>query len=58
MGVTIDHIVAMTLPVLSGYLWVAAGFRWVFILASVIAFAGFFICLQIKVPEASKDSDR
>ncbi len=51
MGITIDHAVAMSLPILSGYIWDVYGFRWVFILASAIAFAGFFVCLQIKVPQ-------
>jgi predicted MFS family arabinose efflux permease len=51
MGITIDHAVAMTLPILSGYIWEAYGFQWVFILAGAIAFAGFFVCLRIKTPE-------
>ena len=50
MGITIDHAVAMTLPILSGYIWEAYGFRWVFILAGAIAFAGFFVCLRIRTP--------
>ncbi|MBN2343854.1 MAG: MFS transporter [Deltaproteobacteria bacterium] len=53
MGVTIDHLVAMSLPVLSGYLWMSMGFRWVFLLAAAIAIAGFFICLRIRVPESA-----
>ncbi|MCU0232431.1 MAG: MFS transporter [Thermoanaerobaculales bacterium] len=53
MGLTIDHAVAMTLPVLSGYIWEAYGFRWVFILAGAIALAGFFVCLRIRIPERS-----
>ncbi len=47
MGITIDHAVAMTLPMLSGYIWEAYGFRWVFILAGAIALVGFFVCLRI-----------
>ncbi len=50
MGITIDHAVAMSLPVLSGYIWEAYGHRWVFILAGAIALAGFFVCLRIRVP--------
>ena len=50
MGVTIDHSVAMTLPILSGYIWQEFGYRWVFIMASAIAIVGFFICLKIKTP--------
>ena len=47
MGITIDHAVAMTLPILSGYIWEAYGFQWVFILAGAIALVGFFVCLRI-----------
>ncbi len=50
LGITIDHIVAMTLPILSGYLWVTVGHEWVFVLAGAIAVAGFFVCLRIRVP--------
>jgi len=50
-GITIDHAVAMSLPVLSGYIWEAYGFRWVFLLAGTIAVVGFFVCLRIRVPD-------
>jgi predicted MFS family arabinose efflux permease len=50
-GITIDHAVAMSLPVLSGYIWEAFGFRWVFLLAGAIAIVGFFVCLRIRVPD-------
>ncbi len=51
LGITIDHSVAMTLPILSGYVWEQYGFRWVFIIAAGIAAAGFFVCLRVRVPE-------
>jgi len=51
MGITFDHVVAMSLPILSGYIWDAFGYRWVFILAGAIAVAGYFICLRIETPE-------
>jgi predicted MFS family arabinose efflux permease len=53
MGITIDHLVAMSLPILSGYIWQVYGFRWVFVLAGSIALAGFFICLRIRTPQTS-----
>lgn len=52
MGITIDHLVAMTLPILSGYIWTVLGFRYVFIFAAAVAVAGFFVCLRIRVPKA------
>ena len=51
LGISIDHAVAMTLPILSGYIWEAYGFRWVFLLAGAIALAGFFVCLRIRTPQ-------
>ena len=56
MGITVDHLVAMSLPVLSGYIWQSYGFRWVFLLAGAIAVAGFFVCLRIRIPERVTDS--
>lgn len=50
LGITIDHAVAMTLPILSGFLWEHYGHQWVFLLAGAIALVGFVICLRIKVP--------
>jgi predicted MFS family arabinose efflux permease len=50
LGITIDHAVAMTLPVISGWIWESFGFRWVFLLAGAIAVVGFLVCLRIKVP--------
>jgi len=50
LGITIDHSVAMTLPIVSGYVWEAYGFRWVFLLAGAIALLGFFVCLRIRTP--------
>ena len=50
LGITIDHAVAMSLPVLSGYIWDAWGYRWVFLIAAAIALGGFFVCLRIRVP--------
>ncbi len=50
LGITIDHLVAMSLPILSGWIWERYGHQWVFVLAGAIAVAGFFVCLRIRVP--------
>jgi len=50
LGITIDHSVAMTLPILSGWIWERYGHQWVFLLAGTIALGGFFICLRIRIP--------
>ena len=51
LGITIDHAVAMSLPILSGWIWERYGHQWVFLLAGAIAVAGFFLCLRIRVPD-------
>jgi predicted MFS family arabinose efflux permease len=56
MGITIDHAVAMSLPILSGYIWQEYGHRWVFILAGSIALVGFFVCLRIRTPYPQPDA--
>ncbi len=50
LGITIDHVVAMSLPVLSGFIWERYGHQYVFLMAAGIAVVGFFICLRIRVP--------
>jgi predicted MFS family arabinose efflux permease len=54
LGITIDHVVAMSLPVLSGIIWERYGHEYVFLLAAAIAVAGFFICLRIRVPDQTE----
>ncbi len=56
LGITIDHVVAMSLPVLSGVIWERYGHEYVFLLAAAIAVGGFFVCLRIRVPEVEKGS--
>ncbi len=56
MGTTLDHLVAMTLPILSGYLWVTVGYRWVFVLAALIAVFGYFVCLRIRIPQKAQEA--
>jgi predicted MFS family arabinose efflux permease len=57
LGITIDHAVAMLLPVASGLIWERFGYRWVFVIAAVIAVAGFFVCLRIRVPRPDGAAD-
>jgi MFS family permease len=51
LGITVDHAFAMTLPILSGWLWESYGHRSVFLLTGAIAVTGFFVCLRIRTPE-------
>ena len=48
LGITMDHVVSMTIPGLGGLLWSAWGYKWVFIAASVVAVMSFLVALQLK----------
>ena len=49
MGVTIDHLFSILVALISGFLWVKAGYQYVFILGSLIAVANFFSAARIKI---------
>jgi len=50
MGVTIDHLFSILVALLSGFLWVKAGYQYVFILGSFIALANLFSAARIRIP--------
>jgi hypothetical protein len=37
MGVSIDHLFAMIIPILGGWIWAKAGYEYVFVAAAVVA---------------------
>ncbi|MGE5381182.1 MAG: MFS transporter [Methylocystaceae bacterium] len=47
MGLTLDHAISMSVPLLGGLLWKTFGFQWVFIAAAVIALANLGTALFI-----------
>jgi MFS family permease len=52
MGVSIDHIVAMTIPTLGGIVWAATGehgYRYIFLADAVFAAANFFLSRRIRI---------
>lgn len=46
-GVTLDHVISMTIPFLGGLLWTAFGYPAVFIAASLIALLNFWAAMKI-----------
>ncbi len=50
LGITMDHVVSMTLPALGGILWLAHGYQSVFVAASAIAVLSLVAGLAVKVP--------
>lgn len=54
LGISIDHIVAMFLPMLGGLAWRSAGergYRWVFLGGAAIAAINFVVTRGIKPPK-------
>ncbi len=52
MGITIDHLVSMSIPFFGGLLWMKFGYQYVFVVAAVIALINLFAAFQIKTKES------
>lgn len=54
LGITLDHVVSMTMPALGGLMWAAWGYEAVFLFAAVIALAniGASLMIQKRTPVA------
>jgi len=52
MGVTVDHIFSMTVPLLGGIIWKASGYEVVFLLAGMIAVVTAITAFGIPRPTA------
>lgn len=50
MGISMDHIVSMTIPALGGLVWELFGYQYVFVGAAVIALINLFMANRINVP--------
>ena len=48
MGITMDHLVSMTVPFFGGLLWKTCGYSSVFMAAALLAVAGFFVACTLK----------
>ncbi|HHV62676.1 MAG TPA: MFS transporter [Firmicutes bacterium] len=51
MGISMDHVVSMSVPTLGGLLWQAAGYRYVFFAAACVALMNLFIASKIRIHE-------
>jgi predicted MFS family arabinose efflux permease len=50
-GTSFDHIIAMSIPFLGGMLWVAYGYRYVFLAAAFIGMLNFFLSTKIRIED-------
>jgi predicted MFS family arabinose efflux permease len=48
MGVSLDHLVAMTLPCLGGILWNKYGYEYIFLFAALIALLNIQVAMRIR----------
>jgi len=53
-GISIDHAVSMTMPILGGLLWAAYGYKSVFLAAMLLAVAGFITALAVDEKRSPK----
>jgi len=49
-GVSFDHVVAMTIPILGGILWKTMGYQYVFMAAALIGVLNLILSLRIRIP--------
>jgi predicted MFS family arabinose efflux permease len=56
LGVTLDHVVSMSIPILGGAAWMAFGFEYVFVGAAVLALMSSVVAVFVKLPEAPGSS--
>jgi predicted MFS family arabinose efflux permease len=49
MGISIDHIFSITIALLSGYIWKAFGYQYVFLLGAIIAVVNLYSASRIKI---------
>lgn len=55
-GISIDHIVSMTVPFLGGLLWTAVGYKYVFIVAACIALINLLLSQKIRLGEETPNN--
>ena len=54
LGITLDHVIAMILPVCAGLLWIqmgSEGYKFVFMSAAFVSIANFLIAMRIRIPK-------
>ena len=50
LGVTLDHLISMSIPTLGGATWMLFGFEYVFVGAGVLALVSVFVASFVRVP--------
>ena len=48
LGVSINHIVSMSLPTLGGFVWERYGYQWVFVGAAAVALVNIWVANRVR----------
>ncbi|MBF0312541.1 MAG: MFS transporter [Oligoflexia bacterium] len=56
LGISIDHAVSMLIPFIGGVIWQQLDYKYVFILASLLAFINLFAALKIPAKELTSST--
>jgi len=57
MGVAMNHVAAVAMPLLGGFLWQHAGYQWVFVAGIVAAAASMLVALRVPRASAAAAAD-
>jgi len=55
LGVSLDHLVSMSIPMLGGLIWKLYGYSWVFAGAAAISVVNVVACSLVRTPEPEVD---
>ncbi|KKL76385.1 hypothetical protein LCGC14_2045440, partial [marine sediment metagenome] len=56
MGVAMNHVAAVTMPLVGGLLWKYAGHEWVFLVGALAAALSILVALRVPAPDAEPTS--
>ncbi|MDD5674478.1 MAG: MFS transporter [Chitinivibrionales bacterium] len=56
MGISMDHVFSISIALLSGLIWAALGYQYVFLMGACIAVVNFFVALQVRTQNPRKIS--
>jgi MFS family permease len=54
MGVAMNHVAAVAMPLLGGYVWKMYGYQWTFVIAGVAAVLSLLVSMRVPAKESSK----
>lgn len=58
LGITMNHLSAIPIPILGGFIWKEFGYRWTFMTGAAILFLSVIATSRIRMPEDKKEKVR